>query len=211
MEQDVFPLDRLLPLETVHNIFAEEYAKHPNKGIFFKNREFQRLREGYIGLFVATSLWDTSGNRHFIVFPEKPDNDLYIAYQMNEKQMGVYEFDVKEFTDHSPSFEDFVEKSIVPKLGVYNIVITTYRNVGEKEAKYLIDLLQKENTSRQIWFLGAPTENDETPDISRVSIIGKHGLVYDKIINLNDWLDKTKPLAVFHDLLRIKHPPLSDR
>ena len=208
-KQDIFPLDRLLPLETVYAIFAEHYAKEPNKSIFFHDRKYQRLREGYIGLFVAASLWDISGKPHFIVFPEKPDNDLYFAYQLNETQMGVYEFDVKEFTDHSPFFEDFVAKSIAPKIGVYNIVITTYRNVGEREAKCLIDLLQKENTSRQIWLLGAPTENDESPDVSRVSVIGKDGLAYDRVINLSDWLNKTRPITVFHDVLRLKYPPSS--
>ena len=129
---------------------------------------------------------------------------------MNETQRENYEINEKEITNHSLSFEEKKKKSIAPKIGVYNIVITTYRNVGQKEAKYLIDFLQAKNISRQIWFLGAPTENEENPDISRVSIIGKSGIAYDAIINLNDWLDKTKPVAIFHDTLRLKHSPSSE-
>lgn len=207
---DIFPLDRMLSLEAVYAIFREHYDKEPNKGVFMRDRKYQRLREGYSGLFVAISLQDTSENkqRHFMSFPEKPDNDFYIMHQMNATQMGTYEFDAKEFTNYSPSFKEFVDQKIAPRIGTYNIVITTYRKIEGMDAKYLINLLQKESAPRQIWLLGAPTKNEENSDI-KVSIMGKSGVVYNEIINLNDWLDKTRPAQVYHDMLRLKYPPSS--
>lgn len=207
MRHNIFPLDRIISLEMVYSIFFSYYSEEPNKGVFFRDRKYQRLREGYIGLFVAASLQHSSGKRYFMYFPEKDDNDFYVMRQATENQFDTFEFDAKEFTDYSPSFDEFTEKKIAPRIETYNIAIATYRNIGATEVKCLIDLLQKENTPRQIWLMGAATPNDENQDISRVSIIGKEGVAYDEVINLNDWIDKTKPGQVFHDTFRFKYPP----
>ena len=106
------------------------------------------------------------------------------------------------------SFEDFVKKSVVPKLGIYSIIISTYQKVGSKELRCLMDLLKKVNPSTQIWFLGATSESDEDPGISRVSIISQNGIAYDKVITLSDWFDMTMTPIIYQDLLRLKYQPL---
>jgi hypothetical protein len=208
MKQEVFPLDRLLPLETVYAIWSEEYAKESDKNIFFRDRKFQRLREGYFGMFVVASLSDALKRTHYMIFPGIPDNDLNIGYQLEEEKLGIFEFDVKEFTDYSSSFEDFVEKSIAPRIGVYNVVIATYRQIGQKDGEFLVEVLKEKGGSQtQIWLLSAATEGDGDPDVGKVTIAGQKGIAYDTVLNLTDWLDKTKPPVVFQDTLRIKYPP----
>ena len=206
---EIFPLDRILSLETVWLIFEKEYAKLENKNIFFKDRKYQRLREGYFAMFVAASLQQNSDKLHYLVFPSKPDNDVYIAYGIsnNEKEkpkLAAYEFDIKEFTEHSSTFNEFMHKSIIPKIDIYNIAIPTYRKIDESDFKLLIDYSQLKNLDKKIWLLGLPTENDEGYAVSRVTIINKDGILYQEIINLNDWLDKSKPSIVFQDVIRFK-------
>jgi hypothetical protein len=46
MKTDIFPLDRMLPPETVFSIFRQEYNKRNDKSAFFKDRKFQRMRGG---------------------------------------------------------------------------------------------------------------------------------------------------------------------
>ena len=117
MKKEIFPLDRLLPLETVYSIFVEEYSKTNDRNLFFRDRKFQRLREGYFSIFVAISLNDTSENKYLLLFPSSQDNDVYIAFPKGEK-VGVFAFDVKEFTNWSNSFVDFANESIFPKIGM---------------------------------------------------------------------------------------------
>jgi hypothetical protein len=48
------------------------------------------------------------------------------------------------------------------------------------------------------------TEENNNENISRVVMIGKDGVLYDKVINLDEWLDKNKPLKIYQDVIRIK-------
>lgn len=205
-QKDIFPLDRLLPLETVYLIFIEEYAKTNDRNLFFRDRKFQRLREGYFSLFVAISLNDTSQNKHLLLFPSSQDNDVYIVFSKGEKFEGSA-FDVKEFTNWSDSFTDFVNESIIPKIDIYNIIIATYRKIDGDDLKFLVDCLNKKNTSSRIWIVASPTEENDNNEISHISIIDRSGLVYDKTINLNGWIDKDKPQVVYQDVVRFISPP----
>jgi len=205
-KKDIFPLDRLLPLETVYSIFLEEYTKTNDRNLFFRDRKFQRLREGYFSLFVAISLDDVSGNKHHLLFPSSQDNDVYIAFPKGEKFEG-FEFDVKEFTNWSNSFTDFVNESIIPKIDIYNIIIATYRKIEGNDLKLLVDCLNKKNTSSRIWIVASPTEENDNNEISHVSIIDRNGFVYDKTINLNDWINKNKPQVVYQDVVRFIPSP----
>ena len=200
--KDVFPLDRLLPLETVYSIFLEEYTKTNDKNLFFRDRKFQRLREGYFALFVAISLNETTSEKHFLLFPSLPDNDMYIAYPKREVLTG-YSFDVKEFTNWSKSFMDFIDNKIIPKVDAYNIIIATYRKIDINDINYLTECLNKKNINSKIWVLGALTEENENYDISHVAIVNKNGFIYNKVINLNNWIDKIKPRIVYQDIVRL--------
>ncbi|MFA7286735.1 MAG: hypothetical protein WC052_03700 [Patescibacteria group bacterium] len=208
-ENDIFPLDRLLSVESVYLIFQREYAKEKNKEIFFKDRKFQRLREGYFAMFVAISLQDTSGKPHYLVFPSNPANDVYIAYQINvekgeKPKFGAYEFDIKEYTNWSKNFEEFTENSVIPKIHVYNIAIPTYREMDGHDIDTLINYLQSENLANRTWILGLPTEADYSHSISAVTIISKEGIVYEKTIDLEDWVSNNRTPLVFQDVIRFK-------
>jgi len=208
-EHEIFPLDRLLPLESIYLIFEQEYAKSEDKNLFFKDRKFQRLREGYFAMFVAISLQDTSGKPHYIVFPSNPDNDVYIVYRINSEdeetpKLTAYEFDIKEYTNWSPDFEDFTKKSIIPKIDIYNIAIPTYRAMDGSDLDILVSHLKSNNIDRKMWILGLPSETEEDHAISDVTVINKDGIVYHKTINLSDWIDKEKIPIIFQDTIRFK-------
>ena len=55
-EHEIFPLDRLLSLESIYLIFQQEYAKSEDRNLFFKDPKYQRLREGFFLMFVVISL-----------------------------------------------------------------------------------------------------------------------------------------------------------
>jgi len=206
---EIFPLDRLLPLETVYSIFVEKYSKTNDRNLFFCDRKFQRLREGYFSIFVAISLNDTSKNKHLLLFPSSQNNDVHFAFPKGEKLEG-FAFDVKEFTNWSDSFVDFANKSIFPKIGIYNLIIATYRKIDGNDLNFLVDHLIKENISSRIWIVASPTEENENNEISHVTIVDRNGLIYDKTINLNDWIDKDKQQIVYQDLVRIIVPLSKD-
>lgn len=206
---EIFPLDRILPLESIYLIFEQKYNKLEDKNIFFKDRKFQRLREGYFAMFVAVSLQDisVSGKSHYLVFPSNPDNDVYIAYRMNNDEIPkfkAYEFDIKEYTNWSLNFEEFMYKSIIPKIDIYNIAIPTYRKINDHNIEPLITYLKSKNLTTKIWFLGLPDETDYDYNISSVTIMNKDGIIYGKTINLNDWIDKYKTPMIFQDVIRFK-------
>jgi len=205
-KKEIFPLDRLLPLETVYSIFLEEHSKTSDRNLFFRDRKFQRLREGYFSIFVAISLNDTLKNKHLLLFPSSQDNDVYITFPKREKLEG-FAFDVKEFTNWSNSFVDFANESIFPKIGIYNLIIATYRKMDGNDLKFLVDYLNQKNISSRIWIVASPTEENDNNEISRVTIVDRNGLVYDKTINLNDWIDKDKQQVVYQDVVRFIAPP----
>lgn len=205
-KNDIFPLDRLLPLETVYSIFREEYIKTDDRNLFFRDRKFQRLREGYFTLFATIFLNETTKKRHLLFFPSTQDTDVYIAYPKGDKLNG-YAFDVKEFTNWSDSFANFVDKSIIPKADIYNLIIATYRKIDGNDLACLIKRLNQKDILAKVWLIGAPREENNDKEIAKVTIVDKNGLVYDKTINLDDWIDKNKQTIIYQDVVRLVQPP----
>lgn len=210
-EHEIFPLDRLLSLESIYLIFQQEYSKSEDKNLFFKDHKYQRLREGYFSMFVAISLQDTLASRkkHYLIFPSDPSNDVYIGYRSNDEKEPIpklitYEFDIKEYTNWSPNFEEFAKKSIIPKISIYNIAIPTYRKMDGQNLQFLVDYLKVNNLTRRIWVLGLPSDTVENYDISDITIIDKNGIVYHKTINLSEWIDKNEIPIIFQDVIRFK-------
>ena len=72
MKTEIFPLDRMLPFGTVFKIFKDEYKRSNNKKLFFSDRRYQRLREGYFALFVAAALNYWEKKDHFLQFVKYP-------------------------------------------------------------------------------------------------------------------------------------------
>jgi len=180
MKTDIFPLDRMISLETVYSTFLEYIIKEKDSSIFFRHRKYQRLREGYFSLFVAISLDRSTG-----------------------KRFSGYAFDVKEFTDFSKSFKDFISQKIIPKISIYNLIIGTYKNIYGNDIKILIDHLQKKETEAKIWLVGSPTEN-KNYTIGKVTILSKDGIVSDEEIDLNKEIDKNSKGIIYHDIIRFK-------
>ena len=206
---EIFPLDRLLPLESVYLIFSKEYNSVTDKNLFFRDRKYQRLREAYFSMFVAVSLQDTSigKEQHYLVFPSNPDNDVYITKKVSDEKIPkhiAYEFDIKEYTDWSPSFDEFMEKSIIPKIEIYNIAIPTYRKIDGSDIESLINFLKSKNLINKIWFLGLPDKENYNYDISALTIIDKDGIVYKKTLNLKDWIQTDTTPMIFQDVIRFK-------
>ncbi len=210
-EYEIFPLDRLLSLKSVYHIFQQEYIKSKDKHLFFKDRKYQRLREGYFSIFIAISLQDilASRKKHYLIFPSDSSNDVYVGYKSNDdkepiSKLTAYEFDIKEYTDWSTNFEEFAKESIIPKIDIYNIAIPIYRKMDWPDLQLLIDYLKANNLTRRIWILGLPSDAVEDTETSGVTIIDKDGIVYQKTINISDWIDKTETPMIFQDVLRFK-------
>jgi hypothetical protein len=205
MKTDIFPLDLMLPPETVYATFVGEYAKISNKGVFFKNREFQRLREGYFSLFVAASLDDLAGKKHHLTFPIDPSNDIIFAKVTDgADEFPAYRFDVKEFTIYSGSFEEFVQTKIIPKLEIYNLVVATYQYLDGNDLALLMEALREKGSDRRIWLTGSSSPEDKDVDIGRVTVMDKDKILYNEIIDLNERYNIEGPMVIYHDKLRLK-------
>ena len=148
-EEDIFPLDRILPLATVYRIFKKHYEKIDDKSIFRRDRKYQRLREGLSVLFVGCFLKKHTGFEHFIVFPKDPSNDVNFLHFKNPDEYTAYklECDVKEFTDYSDSFTSFITQKVIPKIHLYNIIIPIDTNIDGHDLELLIDVLQQTERS----------------------------------------------------------------
>ncbi len=197
---DIFPLDRLLPLETVYSTICDEYAKTKDRNLFFRDRKFQKLREGYFSLFVAADFIERTKKQHFLIFPSSQENDVWISYQKEEKLTG-YEFDVKEFTNWSGSFREFFDKNIAKRIDTYNLIIATYRKIDGADFEYIVNHLIKVNTSAQIWIIASQTEEHDDFDVSNVITLGKD-YADNKNIDLKDCIDKNKAPVVYQDKIR---------
>lgn len=200
---DTFPLDRILPLNTVYSLFLYEYSKLDDKNLFFKHRKYQRLREGYFALFVALSLEDLSLKDQHMIFPSSPDNDVYICnidLQSMKPKADAVPFDVKEFTPFSSSFDKFIETSIKPKIDTYNLIIALE---GETvDLRGLVSFLG--GRSNKIWVTSAISEKDNQEKIMKVTVVSKDGIIYQNDINLDDRLRILEVPVVYQDIIRFR-------
>ena len=205
---EIFPLDRLLPLETVHKIFVEEYSKVQKKIIFRDERKFQRLREGYFVLFAAVSFTDINKKKCYLVFPSDPSNDVYICQIKDvtkpRPQFEAHPFDVKEYTEYSNSFEDFVSRSISKRLGTYNLIIASYKQMNWNDLKILFGLIKELAPNSKVWITGNSEINQDNIESAKVTVVSKEGIIYEKNINLDHWLDKGVDPIVYQDVIRFK-------
>ena len=205
---EMFALDRILPLETVYSFFIGQYNQVNGKGVFFRDRKFQRLREGYFALFAALTFNDTQKKPYYLYFPSDASNDVNIGFpKINTEtkcEFEAYPFDIKEFTEFSQSFQEFVDKSVAPKINIYNLIIVTYRYMNGKDLEYLVDYLKNHAPDTKVWLTGASTKDHDYVDTARVTIVDSSGILYNKDINLNEWLDKNKPPIVYQDVVRLK-------
>lgn len=204
---NVFPLDRMLPLETVYRFFLDEFNREKDKEVFVKNRKYQRLREGYFALFVGVFLTRNSGTIHFMRFPEGDHNDVDFLSMKDgsgvKPLMNRLVCDVKEYTEHSDSFEEFIEKAVAPKIRAraYHIIIGLHSNVKGEALQALAKLSRKDAT---VWTVSSLSEGDEDHEKMLVTMFQGEERIIQQEVNLDDELNIEGPAIVFEDILREK-------
>lgn len=204
-KHDVFPIGKMLPLSSVHHYIVEEYKRAPADVSFYESK-YQRLREGYFALFVAVSLNKGPGGEHYMHFPEHSDNDVDFL-SVNDIKTPRPKFwklicDVKEFTPHSQSFEDFVEKAVKPKLraNAYHIIIGMQADAPSASLKNLASLSSKTST---VWIVSSPSSDDQPYSKMLVTRLQGEDDIYNEEIDLLKEVPLTgEPPIVFQDDLR---------
>ncbi len=207
METEIFPLDRLLPLSTVLKIFKNEYEKNTNKNSFFSDRKYQRLREGYFALFVATALNFWERKDHFLHFSKDPQNDVNIlsVKEMNDKKSEMWKLpcDIKEYTQYSPDLKKFIEDKIIPKLNIYNIIIGTY--LGIEDIRPIIKLIKEQKDRLTVWIVSSSGQDEDNFKIGIVTMVHPNNEIFQRDVNLNNEIKiDNKPILVFQNFLRDK-------
>jgi len=209
MKTEIFPLDRVLSLGTVFKIFKDEYKRSDNKKLFFSDRRYQKLREGYFALFVAAALNYWEKKDHFLQFPEDPQNDVNIlsVKEMSSKKSEMWQLlcDIKEYTEYSGSFENFITGKVIPKINIYNIIIGTYLTI--QDIRPAINSIKNQEKRLTVWIVSSkdPLGIDFTTGI--VTMIHPNNNILQKEIDLNnniEQIDNGKPILIFQNLLRHK-------
>lgn len=206
METDIFPLDRMLPLSSVYKIFKYTYESIKDKNLLFRNRSYQRLREGYAGLFVAVSLNRAEQAEHFLTFPKDASNDITITSFIDKSRNLANKLlcDVKEFTNFSGEFNQFVQRKVVPKLEVYNIIIFIYKPLNRSDLENL--LVTMKGKKGAIWLVSSPDQRDQSYDLGKVTIIMDNDYIaqYDIDLSKGIVMDVGEPIIVYQNVLRDK-------
>ena len=200
---DIFPLDRMLPAKTVFKIFSDIYNNEPRKSLFFKDRKYQRLREGYWSLFVCKALEKWQNKEYFISFPVNPANDVnFISHHDSEqKLMNKLVFDVKEFTKYSKNFKEFVKEKINPKRNIYGIIIGLMENV---DGLLLKSLLVDNKKDKGVFVVAALNKDDQRPYNVRVIYFKENQVIFDYEVDVNIDINNEDPIFVFQNILRDK-------
>lgn len=207
-KNDIFPLDKFLPINSAYTIFHNNYDKEADKTTFLSNRKFLRLREGYYSIFVATAYSLATEKEHFLCFPENTGNDVFIVELSKTEESKAYEFDVKEFTAHSTSFGEFLIKSIFPRLELnrYDLIIGLHIGVSPTEQDEIIEHLKTINSKRMVYLVGVDSPDQESEDVCRVAALTCNGVVQNEVIDLRKHLSRLDPIIVFQDLVKFKKP-----
>lgn len=206
---DIFPLDKLCPLPTVYRFLTDEYGKHSDKSILMSDRKYQRLREAYFALFVGVVLAKEGGGTEYLVrFPESADNDVDFLSRKpapgKREELWRLVCDVKEFTSHSGSFSEFVEKAVAPKIkaGAYHVIIGLHEDVNSGMLEALEEIASKGST---IWVVSNPSQEGQDFNKGIVVTIQGPGLMRrDEVDLLNDIPAGPDPPVVYQDILRAK-------
>lgn len=208
MVTDIFPLDRVLPISTVFKILEEHYGRISDKQKFFKERKYQRLREGYFAMFTAVALNKLENKEHFLLFPRDPMNDVNILSikDIEHKHQDFWKLtcDIKEYTSFEKSLDGFLNKVVRKGLESYHVIIGAY--VDEIDMKPIANFIKKENLTNWIFLISSPTQNDQNYKIGLVTIFSKEKGVIQESVDLEEYSQGTsnEPLVVFQNLLRDK-------
>ena len=210
MEWDTFPLDRQLPVGSVWKVFKDEYKKILQVDRKFSGNKHQRLREGYFALFVAVAKSRLEQKEHWLTFPKDPkcDTHLLSVKEVKNGHPTLWKFpcDVKEYTKHSPSFPQFLEEKVVPRLELenYNIIVGVHKDILNLEEA--IGFLSQRTQKLTVWIVSSPTSNDDNFAKGRVIMVFGN-IVKFCDIDLSTEIPQIKdgePILIFQNYLRDK-------
>lgn len=206
MRTEIFPLDRILPKNTVFSIFLDTFNKTKNKSDFMKNsEETKRLRQAYWGLFACAALDIVEDENHFMHFPSKPENDVDFLSRNISKTikttMNCLKFDVKEFTSHSlkDGFELFIKEKINPQRNIYGIIIGIHEDIGILKSSTLL----YNTEDHGLIIIATKDQDNESITEADVLFIYKNKVVLDEKIDLLKFMRYTDTPVIYQNNLRI--------
>lgn len=205
MSEEIFPLDKMLPKNTVLSLFLERYNAALNKKDLMRNSpETKRIREAYFGLFAGVALDILQKENHFMLLPRKPDNDVCFLWPNDleavRPKMNMLEFDVKEYEAHSfgRGFNKFMEETVSKNRTIRGVIVGAHEDIGVLQADDLFFDLR----DRGVMIVAAESKSDENPMRARVVYVLKDSILFDGTVNLVDHLDAAAPRLVYDDLIR---------
>jgi hypothetical protein len=198
-EWDYVPLDKMMPLKTVVNIFNREYRKNKNEG--YSKREFQRLREIYFSLFVCKALDIVEKKEHFLYFYKKQDfNDVSFISLDTEKENGnIQYYDVKEYINNKDDINVFLSKVFKKaEYKDYNLIVGIHKD-GKLELN--LNLIEK-----SVFFVSNIDEQSDNNFKSQVRLVSQKRIVFDEVVDLNNLIDDGAPDIIYHNRLNLEAP-----
>lgn len=202
---EVFPLDRMLPKETVLSIFLDVYNAADNKAELMKNSPAtKRIREAYWSLFACVTLDIVEQADHLMFFPLDDRNDISFLsandLQATRPKMNFMEFDVKEYNQYSAKegFGAFIAKTINPARSTYGIIVGVHEDIGVLNASSLYF----GESDRGVLLVVTDSSDDSDILKARVIFVLENKVILDRIINLAEHIGMTDMTTVFQDKLR---------
>jgi len=203
---EIYPLDRMLPKETVLNLFLEKYRQLVKKSSLAKNSRLnKRLREGYWSLFACVALDLMEQSDHFIFFPDDDRNDVsFISpndLEATRPKMNFIEFDVKEYTCFSAKagFGNFIQTVINPSRKIYGVIVGVHENVGLLHAE---SLFSTDDSDRGVFLIAQDKPDDKDEMEAHVLFIMGNKLLFDRTVSLTEFISSDKAQIVYQDKLK---------
>ncbi len=194
---DIIPLDKMLSLKAVVNIFNREYQKI-NKDNDFFNRKSQRLREIYFSLFACSALDLLEKRKHFMFFYEnQASNDVSFISIGRENNGKIQYFDVKEYVRNEDDLDSFLKKVCEKsQFKNYNLIVGLH-----EDGKFDSNVVSQGDKS--IFIISATSKDSNLFYSAKVFLIIEGRVVFDKTIDLTSLIDPQYIPEIYHDRLKI--------
>lgn len=205
MPEEIFPLDKMLPKNTVLSLFLERYNAAFNKKDLMRNSpETKRVREAYFGLFAGVALDILQGENHLMLLPRKPDNDVCFLWPNDleavRPKMNMLEFDVKEYEANSfgRGFNKFMEETVSKNRIIRGVIVGVHEDIGTLRPEDLFF----DQRDRGVMIVAAESQSDENPMRAKIIYALKDSILFDDTVNLDDHLNAAAPHMVYDDIVR---------
>lgn len=203
VQWDHYPTNRMLPQETVFNIFFKNYKDQDSKADFLNNHKYLKLREGYFSLFAVKAFDEIEGRLHYMIFTNEDDGDVAFLAETKpgNRQIEKIQFDIKEYHKSDPqTFSAFLD-SISGKRKVlnnhYGLILCLNRDTLVDEN--ILNKLKTLSTtlSRGVFICSADRDFDLDPKRGLVSYFAHGKLVYQNKITITN--NDIEVNIIYHD------------